>query len=772
MKPGQSGSRTNSPCAGSVVRRQRISIEGVVQGVGFRPFVFQLASRFGIAGSVRNDSGGVTIEVEADTSRLDAFLAALQAEVPPLAAITHLAVAEIPGTGARGFAILDSHAARASRVEVPADAATCSDCLRELCDPADRRYRYPFINCTNCGPRFTIVTGLPYDRSLTTMAGFPMCAECREEYQDPASRRFHAQPIACPACGPRLALLDATGRPLSEDPLQGALRRLHGGAVVAVKGLGGYHLAVDATNGAAVRELRRRKQRDEKPFAVMAADLDAVRQFALVTDIEARLLAGGERPVVLLAKASPFPLAGEVAPGNRNIGVLLPYTPLHHLLLDADFPALVMTSANRSDEPIVFRDDDAPQQLAGIADAFLGNDRPIQTRADDSVARVLGTRALLLRRSRGYVPRAVALPAEQAPVLAVGAELKNTVCLTRGDRAFLSQHLGDLQGLAVYGAFRGAIEQLQGILGVTPRVVAHDLHPDYLATRYALAESGLPCTGVQHHHAHLAGCLAENGCQQAAIGVIFDGLGYGDDGTWWGGEFLVGDLGNYERVGHFRYVPLPGGDLAARQPWRMALSYLTATYGAELPENPCIAAVPEKELSLVRQALTRGVNAPPASSCGRLFDAVAALLGVRSHASFEGQAAMELEMLAEPTATAPYPFGLDIEGEKLVFDPRPMIRALVEAGDSREPVAVRAGRFHGTLAEMVRQVCLGLRARRGLDVVALSGGVFQNALLTTMVRERLERAGFTVLTHSLVPPNDGGLALGQAVVAGRQARFR
>ena len=726
--------------------------------------------RCGVAGWVRNDTRGVTIEAEADVPALAAFLSALPREIPPLAAISRLDITAIAASDASGFAILDSALDVTRRAQIPADACVCVDCLRELTDPADRRYRYPFINCTNCGPRFTIVTGIPYDRPLTTMAGFTMCPACLAEYHDPGSRRFHAQPNACPACGPQLTLVDAEGAPLPGEPLAASLKLLAEGGIVAVKGLGGYHLAVDAGNAAAVRELRRRKCRDEKPFAVMAADLEAVEQFAVVSPAEARLLAGVERPIVLLSKHADFLLADEVAPRNRAIGVMLAYTPLHHLLLERDFLALVMTSANFADEPIAYRDDEARRRLAGVADAFLGHDRPIHNRADDSVARVLGDRALLLRRSRGFVPRAVALSEDLPAVLAVGAELKNTVCLVRGDRAFLSPHIGDLRNVETYAACTAAIGQLRELLETSPVAVAHDLHPDYLSTRYALEVSGLPIVGVQHHHAHLASCLAEHGVTTPAIGVIFDGLGYGGDGSWWGGEFLVGDFDGFERVGHFRYVPLPGGDLAARQPWRMALSYLHDSYDGALPETVGLANVPVEELQLVRQALVKGVNAPLASSCGRLFDAVAALLEVRTMASFEGQAAMELEMLADPAATAPLPFALKMTDGQLVFDPRPLIRALVELRAQGVAAAELAGRFHATLAELVRQVCLVVRARRGLTIVALSGGVFQNALLTTLVRDRLQRAGFTVLSHSLVPPNDGGLALGQAVIAGWQLR--
>jgi hydrogenase maturation protein HypF len=756
----------------STVRRQRISIEGIVQGVGFRPFVFQLASRCQVAGWVRNDSRGVTIEAEAEPDALAAFLAALQPEAPPLAAITRLTASDMPPTGAAGFVILESRTDLSTRAQIPADAAVCSDCLAELFDPTDRRYRYPFINCTNCGPRFTIVTGVPYDRPLTTMADFTMCPACLAEYHDPASRRFHAQPNACPECGPRLTLRAGSGYELAGDPLAETARLLRNGAIVAVKALGGYQLAVDASNSRAVQELRRRKQRDEKPFAVMASELAAIELFAAVSAAEAHLLTSVERPIVLLQKCPDFMLATAVAPRNRYIGAMLPSAPLHHLLLEHDFLALVMTSANLCDEPIVYRDDEALIRLAGIADIWLGNDRPIRTRVDDSVARVQGGRALLLRRARGYVPRGIVMPEEQPPVLAVGAELKNTICLTRGDCAFLSQHLGDLQNVESFNAFISAIGQFQELLGTSPVAVAHDLHPDYLATRYALEDSGLPAIGVQHHHAHLASCLAENGAAGPAIGVIFDGLGYGADGTLWGGEFLLGDLHGFERAGHFLPVPLPGGDLAARQPWRMALSHLVAAGGEELPALPFLETVPAEELTLVRQTLARGVNAPPASSCGRLFDAVAALLGVRNVASYEGQAAMELEMLADSAARTVYPFGLKVEGGVLIFDPRPLVRALAAAVAGGEETALCSGRFHATLAEMVRQACMVLRARSGLATVALSGGVFQNALLTTLVRERLERAGFTVLTHSLVPPNDGGIALGQAVVAGRRLSAR
>lgn len=748
------------------MERRKIIIEGIVQGVGFRPFVYQLASRLGLTGAVCNDSRGVTVEVEGELAPLEAFVSALHAEKPPLASIQSVTAETVPVQGSGDFVILHSSSDTAPRAQIPADTHVCDDCLHELFDPGDRRCRYPFINCTNCGPRYTLVTGIPYDRSLTTMSDFPLCSDCRREYEDPASRRFHAQPNACPVCGPSLRLVNASGAVLAVDaPLTETIRRLKAGEIVAIKGLGGYHLAVDASREDAVLELRRRKQRDEKPFALMARDLAAVRCFAVVGDVEAGLLAGVERPIVLLPKRPGCALAESIAPDNRYLGVMLPYTPLHHLLLEKDFTALVMTSANLSDEPIAFEDDEARCRLYEIADAFLVHDRRIHTRTDDSIARVMAGRPLLLRRSRGFVPRALALPGDMPPVLAVGAELKNTVCFTRGDRAFLSQHIGDLKNLEVYASFKQTIDHLKKLLEVAPARVAHDLHPDYYSTRYALEECGLPAIAVQHHHAHLASCLAENGEGGPAIGVILDGVGYGDDGHVWGGEFLVGDFGGYERRGHFKYQPMPGGDLATREPWRMALSYLLTGWNEVPKDSKALQGVPPAAWTLVAQATQKGINAPLTSSCGRLFDGVAALLGLRRKVSFEGQAAMQLEMIADPGQMQAYPIHIEEVAGQLIFDPHPLIAAILKDLDRGVPVPAIAGRFHLTLAEMITAVCAELRQGNGLDRVVLSGGVFQNCLLTEMTVPRLERAGFRVLTHSLVPPNDGGLALGQAVVA-------
>ncbi|HXV20539.1 MAG TPA: carbamoyltransferase HypF, partial [Desulfuromonadales bacterium] len=639
----------------SDLQRKRISIEGIVQGVGFRPFVYQAARKWGVAGWVRNDSRGVTVEAEGPLHRLAGFLWALREDIPPLASISRFEMADLPASGAAGFVIRESEGGAAKRAQIAPDTCVCPDCLDELFDPADRRYRYPFINCTNCGPRYSIVTAIPYDRRHTTMVDFPLCAACRAEYDDPAARRFHAQPNACPECGPQLRLLDGQGRPLAaEDPVAAAIGLLRQGQIVAVKGLGGYHLAVDAANDAAVRELRRRKSRDEKPFALMSYSAADILRYADADEGELRLLGGVERPIVLLRQKAGHPLSPAVAPRNRYFGVMLPYTPLHYLLLKDSFPALVMTSGNRSDEPIVYEDGEAAARLAGIADAFLVHDRRIETRTDDSIARVMAGKALLLRRSRGYVPRGIFLPRPQPSVLALGAELKNAVCLTRDDRAFLSQHIGDLQNAAACASFERTIGHLQRILELKPQIVAHDLHPDYHSTRYAEGIAGVRRVAVQHHHAHLASCLAEHGVAGEAIGVIFDGIGYGADGRIWGGEFLVGDYRGYRRVGHFAYLPMPGGDAATREPFRMALSCLHHTYGNDLPPLPVVAAIPEPERRLLLQMIEKGVNSPLTSSCGRLFDAVAALCGLRDRISYEGQAALELEMAIEGEAEAGY----------------------------------------------------------------------------------------------------------------------
>ncbi|MGB9378555.1 MAG: carbamoyltransferase HypF, partial [Mycobacteriales bacterium] len=608
----------------------RVRVEGIVQGVGFRPFVYALADRLGLAGIVGNDTSGVFIEAEGESGAIDEFVSELGGQPPVLARVDRVSTEEVAARGDVGFFIVASPAEGERVVLVAPDAATCADCLRELADPGDRRFGYPFINCTNCGPRFTIVQRTPYDRPHTTMAGFAMCTACAAEYADPADRRFHAQPVCCPDCGPRLALVDRDGRDLGPDPLQLTVKMLREGAILAIKGLGGYHLAVDAGNEDAVARLRARKHREERPFALMAADLASARELAEVSAVEAELLTSVGRPIVVLSRAPEAAVADSVAPRSPSLGVMIPYTPLHHLLMQAYQDPIVLTSGNLSDEPIAYTDSDAQERLAVLADAVLTHDRAIHTRVDDSVARVVRGRPLPIRRSRGYVPRPITLPwTFSRHVLACGPELKNTFCLGRDRNAFVSHHIGDLENFETLQSFTDGIEHLTGLFDVRPEVVAYDLHPEYLSTKYALDLRGVELIGVQHHHAHVVSCLADNGVDGPVIGVAFDGLGWGEDGTLWGGEFLLADRARYERVAHLTPVPMPGGAMAVRQPWRMAAAHVQAVAEA-------------------------GVNAPMTSSMGRLFDAVAALLDVRDTVNFEGQAAIELEHLVDPREAGAY----------------------------------------------------------------------------------------------------------------------
>jgi hydrogenase maturation protein HypF len=750
-------------------KRIRVHIEGIVQGVGFRPFIYRLAHHHRLSGWVMNTPSGVVLEAQGAVEYSNSFLRAIPEQAPPLAVISSLRSEEISTVEESGFIIRESGGA-GNEVQIAPDCDVCPDCLGELFDPADRRYRYPFINCTNCGPRYTIIKGIPYDRAYTTMAGFVMCDDCRAEYEDPAHRRFHAQPNACPVCGPSLDLFDSSGRPVEGDKLDTAISLLKEGNILALKGLGGYHLAVDACNDEAVGELRKRKKRDEKPFALMSPGLEEIAHYAFFSETEKKLLCGPERPIVLLGKRQGNPIASLVAPANGYFGVMLPYTPLHHLLLRGNFTALVMTSGNLSDEPISYLDEEALGRLSDIADFFLTHNREIHTRTDDSVIRVFRGNPIFLRRSRGYVPRSITLPGTSKSVLAVGAELKGAVCLTRGDKAFLSQHIGDLQNASTLRSMEETVDHLERILKIEPEIVAFDMHPDYLSTVYARAVKDLPKFGVQHHHAHLASCMAENGLEGETIGVIFDGTGYGPDGTVWGGEFLVGGYTGFRRMGHFRTIPLPGGDAAVREPFRMALSYLYTVYGEGLFDLslPCVESVPAAERKLFLKMLERRLNSPLTSSCGRLFDAVAALIGLRGKVSYEGQAAIELEALAESSATGHvYPFhALTVEETHLV-DFRPMIRAIVDDMGSGRQKAEIARSFHNTVAAAVREICGLIRMETGLDRVVLSGGVFQNKLLSEGVYDLLAENEFHVFTQRLAPPNDGGVALGQAIIAGR-----
>ncbi|NBE97713.1 carbamoyltransferase HypF [Nonomuraea sp. KC401] len=764
----------------------RVRVEGVVQGVGFRPFVHGLATRLGLAGRVGNDARGVFVELDGDRDGIAEFLTRLERDAPPLAAIERVTVTRGGRAAASGdgrFLIVASERSEAPRTLVSPDIATCADCLAELADPADRRYRYPFVNCVNCGPRLTITRALPYDRPLTTMAGFALCEACLAEYHDPADRRFHAQPVCCPACGPALELLDARGAPIAggDDALTGAAGVLREGGVLAVKGLGGYHLAVVATDERAAAELRRRKRRADKPFAVMVAGPVQARRLCEVDAVAQALLTGRERPIVLLPRRTDVTggVAGAVAPGRANLGLMLPYTPLHHLLLADTGAPLVLTSANLAGEPIEYDDRAALDRLGGMADAFLTHDRPIHLRADDSVARVFRGRGTLLRRSRGHAPAPFTLAWEASrPVLGCGAALKSTFCMTRGRHAFVSPHVGDLEGYEALRAYTAGIEHFSALLGVRPEVVAHDLHPDYPSTRYALGLPDVEPVAVQHHHAHIASCLADNGEHGRVIGVAFDGLGHGDDGTLWGGEFLLADLASFERAGHLAPVPMPGGETAVRQPWRMAAAYLAGLDGMDGMDDSAARATAVARRAGARwesvTALARrgGPAAPLTSSAGRLFDAVAALAGVRDTITYEGQAAIELEQVADLAERGAYQAGIARRDGVLVVAGGDLVRAALEDLDRGVGPAVVSARFHNGVRELVVRCCRALREETGLTTVALSGGVFQNVLLAERTVERLECDGFRVLTHAGVPAGDGGISLGQAVVAAARERLR
>ena len=740
-------------------RRVRIRVVGTVQGVGFRPYVYRLAREHGLAGFVLNDERGVLVEAEGEAAAVAAFARRLPAEAPPLARVDRIDAAGIEPTGATaGFAIAESERHGPADAPVSPDSATCDDCLAELFDPADRRFRYPFVNCTNCGPRFTIVRGVPYDRPLTTMAGFEMCARCRAEYEDPLDRRFHAQPNACPDCGPALALLASNGAALAERDaaLVAACAALAGGAIVAVKGLGGYHLACRADDAAAVAALRSRKHREDKPFALMAADVASARTLVELGPDDERALLGRERPIVVAPALPGAAVAPAVAPRSRELGVMLPYSPLHHLLLDGVGTPLVMTSGNVSDEPIAYRDEDAIARLGGIADRFLVHDRPIHMRTDDSVRRG----PVLMRRSRGHVPDSLALPLPAArPLLACGAELKSTFCVARGSRAWVSHHIGDLENYETLESFRTGIAHFERLFAVEPEVVVHDLHPDYLSTAYALERDGVDVVGVQHHHAHLAAVLAEHGERGPAVGAIFDGTGYGGDGTVWGGELLAGGLERSERVGHLRPVPLPGGARAIREPWRMACAWLDAIGAAESVPRTLAADVDPARWQAVRRLARARTAAPLTSSAGRLFDAVAALCGIRARVNYEGQAAAELEAAADPAERGAYPLPLDTGG---VLDARATIAAVARDAAAGADAAVVSARFHRGLARATAHACAAAAEARGTDRVVLAGGVFQNRLLLGLVSTDLRSRGLRVLAPRLLPPGDGAISYGQA----------
>ena len=769
---------------GATTRRVRARVDGTVQGVGYRPFVYRLAAELGVAGWVLNDERGVLVEAEGPAGAVDAFVARLRSDAPPLADVRGVECQHVAIVGEPGFQIVASErggeaTGPSSKVApVTPDSATCEDCLAELADPRDRRYRYPFLNCTNCGPRFTIVCAIPYDRPATTMAGFVMCAACQAEYEDPLDRRFHAQPNACPACGPQVRLLQRDGTPVDEDPgddpLRAAVRDLLDGKILAIKGLGGYHLACRADDERAVAELRSRKHREDRPFALLVSDVQAARALVECSEPEAALLCSRARPIVLARRLENAPVAASVAPRAPDLGVMLPYTPLHQLLAaDACVP-LVMTSGNVSDEPIAFDDADALQRLAPIADRFLVHDRPIATRTDDSVVRVVRERPLLMRRSRGYAPGALDLPVSSPRhLLGVGAEQKNAFCIAKGDRAWPSHHIGDVKNFETLTSLRDGVAHFEALFEVRPEVIAHDLHPDYLSTRYAQEREGVELVGVQHHHAHLAATLAEHGESGPAVAAIYDGTGLGGDGTIWGGEILVGGLAGFERAGHLATVPMPGGEGAIREPWRMACAWLTQL---REPLPAAFEEIPQQRWNMVARMVIGGVGTMPTSSAGRLFDAVAAMCGVRLEVSYEGQAAIELEALADPGAAEPYPFVTFASSSKVdedqlrpdpvvVMDPRPAIVAVLADLAAGVAVSTISARFHAGLAQATVRGCVLAAEREGVDLAVLSGGVFQNRLLLESTAAALQRAGLRVLVPERLPCNDGQIAFGQVAVA-------
>jgi hydrogenase maturation protein HypF len=772
---------------------KHISVKGVVQGVGFRPFVYGLATRLDLHGWVCNTSGGVEILVDGQSSRLEEFIQSLSLEKPPLAKIDSIQVDEAPFDSSPNFEIHESQAVEGAYQPISPDMAICPDCERELFNPKDKRYLYPFINCTHCGPRFTIIKDIPYDRPSTTMANFPMCDHCQAEYSDPLDRRFHAQPIACPECGPFVELRETHSQFPTSGPrissieirtsaILKARRLLREGYIVAIKGLGGFHLACDASNPYTVAELRDRKGRFDKPFAVMAANVTTVAAVCELQKEEQNLLASPEKPIVLLTKKrqtgwQTYHISELVAPNLDNIGVMLPYTPLHHLLLNQTDPILarepvppilVMTSGNFSEEPIATDNKDALQRLSPLADAFLLHNRDIHIRSDDSVVRVDQSNITYLRRSRGYAPYPVALPFEVKSTLAVGGELKNTFCLTRDHYAFLSHHIGDVENLETQESFEQGIGHLSHIFRVEPEIIAYDLHPNYFTTEYARhSRLDIPRVGVQHHHAHIASCMADNGLDnRRLIGLSFDGTGYGTDGTVWGGEALLASYADFERFAHLEYLPLPGGDSATRSPWRIAAGY-AHTLGIDVDNLAFLQNIDKQALRILRQQVEKKLNSPLTSSMGRLFDAVASFIGIRNEVSYEAQAAIEMEVLSKPfvSIAKPYPYVIEETKNGRLIRLRELLSAIIQDVRADESVGMIGARFHQTIAKIAIDICWDAREVTDLNEVALSGGVWQNQILLDLVREGLRQDGFIVYFHQQVPSNDGGLALGQAVIA-------
>ena len=765
---------TSNQCpANDMENLAKISVRGVVQGVGFRPFVYRLARQHNLKGYVRNTSGNVEIEVEGSEETLNHFLASLQDEAPPRAQIETIETAICSTKGYSSFEIRESLAQAGKRQLVSPDIATCDDCKREIFSEVDRRFGYPFTNCTNCGPRFTIIEDIPYDRASTTMRSFLMCRECQQEYDDALNRRFHAQPNACDVCGPQLQLTDKCGSPIPcNDVIGTAAALLKEGNVLATKGLGGFHLVCDATNKAAVGQLRTRKQRPSKPLAVMIKNIEEAEKHCILTPVERELLASPECPIVLAEwKQESSSICPTVAPNLRYLGIMLPYTPFHHLLLsEADRP-LVMTSANLCGEPLAKDNEEALRKLGTIADYFVLHNRDIHVRCDDSVCMVGAESPQVIRRARGYAPHPIHLPFEAKQVLACGAELKNTICLTHGRHAFLSQYIGDMENEETLQHFEDTIALYEQLFRIKPQIVAYDMHPEYIATKHALelgAREGSKLVAVQHHHAHIASCLADNEVEGPVIGVAFDGTGYGTDDTIWGGEFLIADWHGFERAGHLEVVPLPGGEAAIKKPYRMALGYLYTLLGEDFPlEGLPLDKVDPIESEVIKQQLKRRINSPLTSSAGRLFDAVAALTGVRQAIDYDAQAAIELEMAVadDVTETDVYPCSIDQQQGKRVVRLGKLFEAIIHDVKKGTPVAAISAKFHRTVADAITSMCRQIAEERGINQVALSGGVFQNRLLLRLVTAALKRESFTVLTHRRVPCNDAGISLGQAVIA-------
>ncbi len=754
------------------MKRVRYLFSGVVQGVGFRPFIFRMATRHSLSGFVQNRPEGVAVEVEGAVDAIHSFLVSVNEELPPLADVSGISSEEVEIKNDKAFRIIESEARGPGKVYIAPDIATCGDCLKELFDPADRRFRYPFINCTNCGPRLTIIKDIPYDRINTSMSCFPMCPLCQREYENPADRRFHAEPNACPACGPSLKLLDGKGNQLSDrDPLRKAIEFLLSGYVVAIKGLGGFHLAVDATNDEAIKRLRSRKFREEKPLAVMVRDVETAARISMISKEEENILLSSQRPIVLAKKRVGDAISDAVAPGVSDFGIMLPYTPLHHMLLEQHFHALVMTSANQVDEPICIENREAIKRLDGIADYFLVHNRDILVRCDDSIATVSCGERRIIRRSRGFAPIPITLAKSYPPILALGPQMKTTLCILKGNLAFLSPHIGDMETPEARDFYQESLGLMQKIAECEPGIIACDLHPAYYTTIIAEGLTASRVIRVQHHHAHIVSSMAENGIEGDVIGIAMDGTGYGTDGTVWGGEFLIASESNFTRIGHVTNYLLPGGEKAIREPWRIAVSLLKQAYGDNWPEiAESLDIVPERSFyETMDRIMTQRFNSPLTSSLGRLFDGVAAILGLRRKVTFEGQAAMELEALAKGKTGSILQYNIEEADDVIHLDFSPMIRGIVaelRAGRSIEDLALS---FHLTLqaafCKMARTIC----DKTGLNRVVLSGGCFQNRILTEGTIAELEKAGFDVFFHSAIPANDGCISLGQAVCAGAQA---